>query len=701
MHSFCAVFVAGVFAAAAEADETANPIRKIVTMLQQMQVEIETEAEESKKMYEKFMCFCDSNIAQTTKEIDDGTELVGQLESEIKGLTGANAQIDSELTELESEMAENQKSVEEQAGVRKEEAAKFAEESTETKNSIAAIDKALPALKKGVSFQQQQVLLSALAPLARGTTHEEEIASLLQAGDATKSGSSTDTIIGILEQMVDNFKGNLKEMIQDEEEAIAKYNQLIASKNLEISTAAKEKDSMKEQKAANANAASQAKMELIKAENALQTNTDRLVDLKKSCADKTAEYDAATKGRQLELEAIGAAIKILNDDDALDLFKKTLPSPSLLQQSKDSTDPDPAAGVWAAISSPSFVQRAVRPASFVQLAAKAKAKPDLMPIVKLVGDMHTQLGAAQDDDDSQRDFCKDSLATTEKTKEEKVGQVNLVSQFLKELANEQSGIADSIKKLGEEIESIDLAVKTAELQREAEKKVFTKQTAEQNAAIAIIEKAKEVLGKAFGPALVQKSASTSKHDGDAEIEGMLGLSFVQTKLVESAQDKELDNLLLRVGEDAGLVSGVKGPDRTKQGAGIMAIMDEMKHDIELEVAELRHDETESQADFDKLTEESGKATKDKKKEVTGRETAKAAVDEKIQIQTGVKGGYDDEVSALDEKLKALHEQCDFLLENYEKRKEARAQEMEGLSKSKAVLQGAKLDLAQTKNLRGQ
>merc|ERR1719456_979799 len=166
---------------------------------------------------------------------------------------------------------------------------------------------------------------------------------------------------------------------------------------------------------------------------------------------------------------------------------------------------------------------------------------------------------------------------------------------------------------------------------------------------------------------------------------MLGLSFVQTRLAESAQDKELDNLLLRVGEDA----------------GIMAIMDEMKHDIELEVAELKHDEEESQADFDKLSTESSKATKDKKKEVTGREEAKAAVDEKIQIQTGVKGGYDDEVSSLNEKLKALHEQCDFLLENYDKRKEARAQEMEGLSKSKAVLQGAKLELAQTKNLRGQ
>jgi chromosome segregation ATPase len=339
----------------------------------------------------------------------------------------------------------------------------------------------------------------------------------------------------------------------------------------------------------------------------------------------------------------------------------------------------------------------------VQVAAKTKAKPDLQPIVTLVADMHTQLGAQQDDDDSQRDFCKDAIASTEKTKEEKVGQVNLVSQFLKELANEQAAIADQIEKLGAEMAAVDVAMKEASLQREKEKTVFTKQTAEQNAAIAIIEKAKEVLGKAFGPdaALVQTGQAAKPKQDDSDMEGMLGISFVQTKSAESAQDKELDNLLLRVGEDAGLVTGVKGPDRSKQGAGIMAIMDEMKHDIELEVAELKHDEEESQADFDKLSTESSKATKDKKKEVTGRKEAKGAVDEKIQIQTGVKGGYDDEVTALDEKLKALHEQCDFLLENYEKRKEARAQEMEGLSKSKAVLQGAKLELAQTRNLRGQ
>ena len=45
--------------------------------------------------------------------------------------------------------------------------------------------------------------------------------------------------------------------------------------------------------------------------------------------------------------------------------------------------------------------------------------------------MHTQLGAAQEDDDKQRDFCKDSIAQTEKTKEEKTGQARkFCSKFI-------------------------------------------------------------------------------------------------------------------------------------------------------------------------------------------------------------------------------------------------------------------------------
>merc|ERR1719160_1760193 len=56
-----------------------------------------------------------------------------------------------------------------------------------------------------------------------------------------------------------------------------------------------------------------------------------LADLKKNCATKEEEWEVICKTRSEELIALQETIKILNDDDALELFKKTLPSASFLQ----------------------------------------------------------------------------------------------------------------------------------------------------------------------------------------------------------------------------------------------------------------------------------------------------------------------------------------------------------------------------------
>merc|ERR1719421_2375751 len=57
-----------------------------------------------------------------------------------------------------------------------------------------------------------------------------------------------------------------------------------------------------------------------------------LADMKKNCATKADEHAANMKLRSEELLALADTIKILNDDDALELFKKTLPgSASFLQ----------------------------------------------------------------------------------------------------------------------------------------------------------------------------------------------------------------------------------------------------------------------------------------------------------------------------------------------------------------------------------
>merc|ERR1719408_799608 len=57
-----------------------------------------------------------------------------------------------------------------------------------------------------------------------------------------------------------------------------------------------------------------------------------LADLDKNCAMETKKHAENQKMRSEELLALADTIKILNDDDALELFKKTLPGAASLMQ---------------------------------------------------------------------------------------------------------------------------------------------------------------------------------------------------------------------------------------------------------------------------------------------------------------------------------------------------------------------------------
>merc|ERR1719387_3132476 len=70
----------------------------------------------------------------------------------------------------------------------------------------------------------------------------------------------------------------------------------------------------------------QAKADLEKTEKALAEDIEFSANLAKNCATKQKEWDERCKLRAEEIEAISDTIEMLNSDDALELFKKTLPS---------------------------------------------------------------------------------------------------------------------------------------------------------------------------------------------------------------------------------------------------------------------------------------------------------------------------------------------------------------------------------------
>merc|ERR1719410_2508158 len=149
-------------------------------------------------------------------------------------------------------------------------------------------------------------------------------------GYMPKSGE----VVGILRGMKENFDTDLADVEQKEADAQKIYTELMAAKTQEVKTLT----ASIEKKTARSGELEMdivhMKDDLTSTEAALIEDKEFLKNLEKDCGSKKGEYEERVRLRNEELLAVHETIKILTDDDALDLFKKTLASSSFIQVRK-------------------------------------------------------------------------------------------------------------------------------------------------------------------------------------------------------------------------------------------------------------------------------------------------------------------------------------------------------------------------------
>merc|ERR1719230_1886317 len=146
-----------------------------------------------------------------------------------------------------------------------------------------------------------------------------------------ESVGSTQEIAGIIFRLCHDMEVEEKETTDTETAAIKEFESLVASKEKQIQACTESIEMKTEKNGEMAVKIVNLKNDLEDSQEALAEDQKFTEELKKGCATAEADYDSRVKGRAEELVAVQETIKILNDDDALDLFKKTLPSPALLQ----------------------------------------------------------------------------------------------------------------------------------------------------------------------------------------------------------------------------------------------------------------------------------------------------------------------------------------------------------------------------------
>merc|ERR1719171_2745562 len=87
---------------------------------------------------------------------------------------------------------------------------------------------------------------------------------------------------------------------------------------------------------------------------------------------------------------------------------------------------------------------------------------------------------------------------------------------------------------------------------------------------------------------------------------------------------------------------------------------------------------------------------DDAKSLADKEAALADMQASLGKSTEEKASTTKELGATLQYIQSLHNECDWLLQYFEVRKEARTSEIDALGKAKAVLSGADYSLVQTK-----
>merc|ERR1719247_2960098 len=543
-------------------------------MLQSMQKKVEAEGEKEKELYEKFMCYCKNGKGALESSIESAKQKTDQLTSSIEETAATLKQAKADLKSAQESRAAAKDAVAKAEALRAKEAGVFATTSSEYKTNIAAMKKATTAISQGMggAFLQTKaasVLKQLSITMDISAMDREMITSFLTQGQGQEVAyaPASGQIVGILKQMTDTMEKDLADATSEEETAIKDFNGLMAAKTKEINALSKEIETKIAQVGELGVELVNQKEDLDDTTKSLAEDEQFLKDLETDCKTKDEEWAARQKIRAEEVLAIADTIKILNDDDALELFKKTLPSPSLLQ----------VTATGKALKARALQELTKGSGDFrlnlIALALKGK-KVSFDKVLAMIDDMVTLLKKEQVDDNDKKAYCEKLIDETE----DKVKGLELsVSDLEKAVADGKEGIAtlaDEIQALSDGIKALDKQVAEATEQRKVENKDNTETLANDNAAKEIIGVAKNRLNKFYNPKLYKPPPAAV---------------FSQRSDVAPPPPPETFGAYSKKGEES---------------TGVISMLDMMVADLDKEITEIETEEKENQAEYEQFMKDS-------------------------------------------------------------------------------------------------
>jgi hypothetical protein len=635
-----------------------NPIRKVVTMLQNIAKKVEDEGKAAEDLFDKFMCECNTQSKQITKQIESAETKGSDVAAGLEAGASQATQLAQDIKQAKKDRAAAKEAIAAATGIREKELAEFKSSSAESSKNVASMGSAIQAIEAGTgSAFLQTDAAKKIKELVNDNEENmggdrEELMAFLQ-GEDTSEGSGE--IVGMLKQMQEDMSKDLADATATEADAVQTYNELVKAKTKEfesLQAAIEEKMArLGELGVANAQMANDGG----DTGDALEQDKKLLADLKANCANRQKEWDVEKKTRGEELLALADTIKMLNDDDALELFKKTLPgSAASFMQIQVTTAQMRSRALEGIHAAQKKHKKKMVKLDFVELAIMGK-KVGFGQVIAMIDKMIGALKTEQAEDDDKKAYCNKEF---DKADDEKKILERKVSDAETAIADAKSSVAtliDEIKETKAAIVELDGEVAIATMQRQAENAEFKKLMEENGAAMALIGMAKKRLNKFYNPKMALLQAN----------------SF-------AAQNMDSE-------ETANYEAAVKA---NRGAQGVIQMLTTLEHDLDKEMVIAATEDKNAQKAYEQaMADAKEKRTADAKL-LEDKEGAKSDADAAVQTNVDAKTAASKELQGTKDYIMTLHADCDWILQYYDTRKEARADEIDALGKAKDVLNGA-------------
>jgi len=483
-----AVLLAGVVAHGVEV----SPVEKVITLLQTLIGETETEGRTEATTYDAFACFCQTTTAGKSSSVTAGQDNIESLSASIAEKTATRGEKIDEISTRKKRQEELSVTLEETKVRLEKERAEYEAIAADLGKAISSLENAIASMsgsKPSLLAVKADVKKSLELAQILGVVQEHKVKTVtafLQSSvdpDDPEYKYQSQGIIDVLSETLKDFNAEKRDVDAEWAKTETAENALVSDTEGQMTENANSIETLEGDVETLATEIAGHREGLVDAEGLLKDDEQYLKDLTERCEQRAHAYDQRSSMRASELEALNTATGILqdkvqgNDESANEralLQEKVYPSPTaksflqtssriqlsnLLQKARGQT-------LSSQVRTEQVLSLLVREGKRLNsvmlnsLAMKIKSDP-FKKVKELIQKLIERLVQEATAEATKKGFCDLELSKAEKNRNHRWQDVQRLSAELSSLEAKEDELEEELEELAAALKDLNAALDEA------------------------------------------------------------------------------------------------------------------------------------------------------------------------------------------------------------------------------------------------